>query len=231
MSGGSANPPAVLFDTDALIQLYVARFVTPLKCFRERFAMQPAVTPEVDAEVRSHFRHQGVAERYKKAEAARAIQVLDVHALRAWKPSLGDRFAETSPDALLDQILDRASQYHLHVDLGEAYTYAAAVELGLPAVSNDANAIRALRNNAMSVPVPMLRCFDVIALCVQAGFATVGDADDARRALREAEEHLPSAFRNAKFDDGIASFAARITDASVPALPGTAPDALRLFPT
>ncbi len=230
MPAGSANPPAALFDADAIMQLFVARFAMPLRCLRERFGVQPAVMPEVDAEVRSHLRHQGVADHFKKATQNGLIRILDVHALRDWKPSFQPSLAEISPNELLERSLNRASEYHVYADLGEAYTVAAAVELDLPAVSNDATALRALRNNGLPVPVPTLRSFDVVALCVQCGVSSNADADEVRTALRLAGESMPHAFRNAKFADGVSAFAPRIFDGSVAPLAGTVNNALRLTP-
>jgi hypothetical protein len=212
----SANPAVLLVDADAMIQVCFAGHVQPLRCLRDRYDVQPIVVEEVDAEVRSFQRKLGgnIPHLFDKAVTKGLLVVLTREELRARKPSLGPKFTETSVANLWADIEALGSEYNLRVDLGEAYTFAAAVILGVAAVSNDASAIRALRENSLQEPKPILRVFDLYTFALQAGAMTIRDVEDARSRLLGAGEHIPAAFRNQSVTDGLKAFAPRLVDAS-----------------
>jgi hypothetical protein len=61
------------------------------------------------------------------------------------------------------------AQYEGRIHRGEAFTFAAAVTLGLPALSNDFSAIKTLESNLLTLPTPVLRAFDLLVFCYQNG--------------------------------------------------------------
>ncbi|AKF08840.1 hypothetical protein DB32_005989 [Sandaracinus amylolyticus] len=140
--------------------------------------------------------------------------MLGVPTIRRIKSQLSGAIAEESPDAIWQRLQDLRDDYYRYVDIGESSTYAAALTLQMPTTSNDGNAIRTLLNNDVEVPVPVLRMFDLVAFAVQSGEMSVDAADDLRSRLLAAKEHVPKAFLNAGFADGLEAFRPRLVDGS-----------------
>jgi hypothetical protein len=115
-------------------------------------------------------------------------------------------------------------EYNKFADTGEAYTLAAAVTLGVPAMSNDKTALDALEYNGKALPSPVLRVFDLLAFSFQTSALEEKDCDKVRKELVQIHEHVPGAFRHASFIDGLGSFCPRILDAGVKTV-GTSPAA------
>ena len=100
--------------------------------------------------------------------------------------------------------------YYGHVGSGEAYTFAAALTLGMPALSNDFNAIRTLESNFHALPTPVLRTFDVLGFCYQSGCLELRVCEAVRSELLKNREGLPKAFMYASFQDGLKNFSPRL---------------------
>jgi hypothetical protein len=106
------------------------------------------------------------------------------------------------------------AQYEGHVHRGEAYTFAAAVTLGLPALSNDFSAIKTLEANFLSLPSPVLRAFDLLAFCHQSSCLELKACEEVRSELLKNNEGMPKAFMNASFEDGLKNFSPRLRAAA-----------------
>src|SRR5207253_1299565 len=106
--------------------------------------------------------------------------------------------------------------YRRFVDNGEAYTHAAALTLGVPALSNDLSALNALVTNGLSVPATVLRTFDLVTLCNQVNEMSDAECDDLRSFLVGEREYLPACFAKGSFSDGLRSFQPRLLDSAVP---------------
>lgn len=204
------NPSVLLCDTDALIQLFLTAAQTknlvPLRTLRDDYGIQPAIVAEVEIELMSHRKHGGkVGPELRKALGKGTLEVLDVGTMSKYVPG---HLAK----GVFGNYLTLGQQYAKVADRGEAYTLAAAVTLNVPALSNDVSALRALDFNNLAVPSPVLRAFDLLALCLQAGHLTDGECDAARKELVRCGEHVPAAFKNASFGGGMKHFCPRILD-------------------
>lgn len=139
------NPPLLLCDSDALLQLFIANNLKPLQALKTTYHMQPSIALEVDVELRW-------TRKYKK----RFVPQLD----KAMRNGVLTKLDQTSFQSLLSTATPGMSwgnyqalgqRYELVVQRGEAYTHAAAVCLGLPAMSNDQKAVFILTGQMMSV--------------------------------------------------------------------------------
>ena len=74
-----SNPLALVCDTDALIQLFIADELRPLLHLKKRYGIQPLVAPEVEFELRSnhHQKHDRIVAGLRKATSQGAIRVVD----------------------------------------------------------------------------------------------------------------------------------------------------------
>ena len=224
----SANPALIACDADALIQVFCVGRLEPLKCLRNRFDVQPIVVPEVELEILSHRRlGPTIAESFKKAVDKHLVRVLTIEELRSQLGS-GSPLAQRGCQAVWDDIQSRGEKYELYVDRGEAFTHAAAVELSVPVVSNDARSIRAMKENRLQTS-RTLRVFDLYALAVQTGQMQASDIGKVRARLQSQQESIPRAFANCSFEDGLGAFGVRVVDASLP-FPEGAENPLRLHP-
>jgi len=134
------NPALLLCDTDVLIQLFLANELRPLKELKRIFGVQPAVVAEVaDIELRwnGRYRARFVGET-EKALRSGVLERLDPAAFQGYLGGapVGSSWA---------QFQTLGVEYARHVQRGEAYTFAAAISLGMPAISNDFRAIETLR--------------------------------------------------------------------------------------
>lgn len=217
----------IAWDADALVQLLFVGRPEPLKCLRSRFDMQSIVVPEVELELLAHRRLNGVAEAFKKAVDKKLICVLTESELRT-RIEVGTHLSKRGCDAIWGDIQARGQKYELYVDRGEAYTHAAAVELAIPVVSNDARSIASMKQNALQTS-RTLRLFDILALAVQTEFIQPSDIGSIRGKLQVAGEMIPHAFKNCSFQDGLEAFRVRVVDASGAETAG-ADNPLRLRP-
>lgn len=137
-----SRPAFVLCDTDAVIQFLLTGETRPLRLLPARYSIQPLVVAEVEIELQSipRFRKR-IAPELKKALANGVLRILDQVVLEAHfgGPPAGSLAAASA----MTQIAALGREYQQHVDLGEAYTHAAAVTLGVPALSHDRTALNA----------------------------------------------------------------------------------------
>jgi hypothetical protein len=113
------------------------------------------------------------------------------------------------------------AQYYGHVDRGEAYTFAAGVTLSVPVASNDFSAIGTLQARMLTLPVPIIRCFDLLVFAYGAGILDLKACDKVRSELLKCGEGLPKAFQHASFEGGMEGFASRLLD-GIPSAPSAA---------
>lgn len=214
-----ANPRLLLCDTDSLIQLFLTaqhnQNLAPLRVLRDSYGIQPTIVEEVETELMWTRRHGArFVPLLKKAMGSGVIERLDVTVL-------GRHVGQAIVKSVHSSFQALGQQYSKYADPGESYTFAAAVTLAVPALSNDKSAVDALDYNGMALPSPVLRAFDVLALSYQVGALAEKECDKVRKELVQLGEHVPRAFRNASFLDGLAQFCPRILDGGVKAI-GTA---------
>jgi hypothetical protein len=125
------NPRLIICDSDALIQLFIANQLQPLKDLKNLYGIQPTVVQEVDIELRwlGHHRERFVPQ-LDKAMKSGLIARLD-------KPLFQSLVSTAPAGASWSTFQSTGAQYFGFVDKGEAYTHAAGVVLGVPTVSND----------------------------------------------------------------------------------------------
>lgn len=206
-----AQPAFVFCDSDALIQLFLVRDIRPLRVLRSKYSVQPVVTPEVEIELQSHRRFAArIAPELKKALDNGLLRLLDRSTLEShYGAPPGGTLAA---DAALAQIAKMGRQYQSYIDTGEAYTYAAAITVGTPALSHDRTALEALEKAGLPLPSTVLRIFDLICLAYQIGEMPVEDCEDFRKALIGEREFIPECFKNYSFYNGLKDFRPRIRD-------------------
>lgn len=202
------NPPLLLCDTDALFQYFIAGLRIPFQELKKTYGIQPAIVPEVEIEIRSN-RKYGTRCRasYGKAISSGAVQILDQKTLQEYLSKLSASVTYTGVQTL-------GAKYYQRVGRGEAYTFATAVSLGVPALSHDISAIRVLGEQGFEVPSPVLQLYDLLVCCYQTGVLTESDIDNARKLLLKEGEWMPAAFKNSSFVDGLKSFCPRLLDNS-----------------
>lgn len=131
-------------------------------------------------------------------------------------------------DATWQTIQSKGEQYEVHVGPGEAFTFAAAVSLEMPALSHDSQALHTLLNHDMATPVPVLRLFDLMVLFNQVGELSDKDCDLTRSTLTQFAEGVPREFANASYTVGLPNYSSRILDYTVATL-GSEPRDQRPF--
>ena len=204
------NPRILACDTDSLIQLFLTakynKNLIPLRVLRDDYGIQPTIVAEVETELMWTRRYGArFVPPLKKAIGNGLIEVLDQQVLAR---HVGDSIAKSVYGGF--QALGQ--QYSRFTDPGEAYTFAAAVTMGEPALSNDKSALDALEYNGMALPSPVLRMFDLLALSYQIGTLEEKECNQARQELIRLVEHVPRVFQNASFIDGLTHFCPRILD-------------------
>ena len=202
------NPPLLLCDSDALVQLFIANNLRPLQVLKNTFRIQPSIVLEVDVELRwmKKFKNRFVPQ-LDKALRNGVLMKLDQ---AAFQSHLGTATPGTSWGNY--QVLGQ--RYELVVQRGEAYTHAAAVSLGLPAMSNDGKAVVTLIGQMMNVAVPVLRLFDVLVCCHDHGVLDTKECEDIRSELLNEGQGIPGPFLNASFVKGAENFPCRLRTAN-----------------
>jgi hypothetical protein len=200
------NPALLLCDTDVLIQCFIADELQPLKELKRIFGVQPAIVMEVaDIELRwnSRYRARFVVET-DKAIRSGTLERLDPIAFQSY-------LSNAPTGSSWTQFQTLGTEYARHVQRGEAYTFAAAITLGMPAISNDFRAISTLRTQALALPCAVLRCFDLIAFSYQAGILDLASCEAFRNALFHSSEHIPKLFTGTSFEKGLPAFRSRLS--------------------
>ena len=224
-----SNPPFIICDADALIQIFAGGNVEPLRCLRSRFGVQPLATEEVEVEVRRFSRYgREIPDGFTKALSKGLLDLLTPAHLRKIIDKFPANVAADGADALWGFAQSRAREYNVRVDLGEAYTHAAAVELGVPALSNDGSAVRSMKENGLALPRAVFRAFDLYALTVQSAPDSI-DMGKVLGRLKSKGERFPKVFEHSKFEDALPAFDARVLDATRPAV-GNCGSPMRLSP-
>lgn len=201
-----ANPELLVCDSDVLAQLFIVNQVLPLRHIKESYGIQPVIVEEVDVEMRW-------LQRYKD----RFVYQLD-RAIKSGTLVLLDRGqfqlrVGTAPvGASWESFQTLGQQYEGRVHRGEAYTFAAALTLGSPALSNDYSAIRTLQSNFLTLPSPVLRTFDLISFCYSTGALTLKDCEEFRSKLLGASEVIPAPFQKTSFEKGLMDFTPRLLE-------------------
>jgi hypothetical protein len=198
------NPPILLCDSDALTQFFLADEVRPLRELKSKYGIQPAIVQEVDNELRwmRRFKDRFVQQLDKALKAA-TLKVLD-------GAEFHSHLSVAPVGASWASFQSLGSRYNGYVDLGEAYTFAAAVTLGFPALSNDFSAIRVLEGKMQALPTPVLRSFDLFAFCYHNNILSPNECETVRSSLLKELEGLPKAFQNTSFENGVKSFNTRL---------------------
>jgi hypothetical protein len=205
-----ARPPLLVCDTDALIQFLLIGEVRPLRLLRSKYSVQPVVVPEVEIELRSRKFGARIAPELTKAFSNGVLRMVDRATLEShYGGPPGGSMAAT---AALSQMTKNGGEYYRYVDRGEAHTYAAAMILGMPVLSNDKNALDVLSAAKLPVPVTVLRSFDLLALSYQVGVVSEADCDTFRSQLLHEKEHVPRCFAHKSFFNGLKEFSPRIRD-------------------
>src|SRR6266404_4681693 len=202
------NPRLLICDSDALIQLFIANELRPLKDLKNLYGIQPVVVQEVDIELRwlGHHRDRFVLQ-LDKAMKNGLVTRLD-------KPLFQSLVSAAPAGASWSAFQSIGAQYAGYVDKGEAYTHAAGVVLGVPTVSNDFRAIQLLQTQMMNLPAPVLRSFDLLAFALTSGTLAIQDCEKARSALLAAGEWVAKDFKNTSFQGGLSSFTCRLKESS-----------------
>lgn len=224
--------PAVLFcDSDALIQLFIADELQALWELKTKYGIQASIVIEVENELRTHRKYQRQVEpQLDKALKSKTVTTFDESALQAFLLGPSTSLVASAAASTWANIQASGSQYNLHVGIGEAYTYAVACALGVPALSNDSRALHVLMDAGFEVPRPVLRTFDVITFAYQIQLLTEAQCDRVRKELVARAEHVPQEFRNTSFGDGLERFSCRLLDNSVAAV-GAEPRSRHQFAT
>src|ERR1035437_319592 len=132
------RPPMLVCDADALFQGFLSD-IKPLQILRAKYAIQPVIVPQVEIELKSNRKLAArISYDLKKALSSGLIRVLDVAALSL----VG--IQDPAAQAIYNAIQQLGNQYLVYSDYGEAFTHAAAITLGVPAMSHDVSALRAL---------------------------------------------------------------------------------------
>jgi hypothetical protein len=204
------NPCLLPCDTDALIQLFLTaahtKSLIPLRMLKDDYGIQPAIVAEVEAELMQNRKFGAkFAPELRKAVGNGTLEVLDAAAFAKYVPA---HLAK----GVFGNFQTLGLQYNKHAHRGESYTLAAAVTLQTPALSNDKSALDVLDFNGLVLPTPVLRTFDLVSFCYQAGALDEKHCDSVRKELAQRNEHVPGPFKNASFIDGLKYFAPRILD-------------------
>ena len=123
--------------------------------------------------------------------------------------------SETPPTTSWASYQALGAQYDGYIGMGEAYTYAAAITFGVPAVSNDYRAIQTLQGQMLSLPTPVLRGFDLLVFALDVGILPMKDCERIRSELVKNGEGIPRAFTHSSFENGLKSFKCRLQEGKV----------------
>jgi hypothetical protein len=204
------NPNFLLCDTDSLIQLLLtaqhSNNLIPLRMLKSDYGIQPTIVAEVETELMWTRRYgTRFVPTLKKALSNGVIEVLDLS-------TISRQVGAPAAKSVHSGFIALGQEYSKYADKGEAYTFAAAVTLGTPALSNDKSALDALEFNGMQLPCPVLRVFDLLAISYQVAALGEKECDKIRQELRQLQEHVPRVFKNASFIDGLTKFCPRMLD-------------------
>lgn len=210
----SPNPLFLILDTSVLLPLIATDILKAIlpglyDTFRVASVVHPAVKGEAEFHLARNRKFLGQQEQLNKAFKKGTVSVLERGFLEKW-------FSRAAADALLDQIDQEGERLNVRVDRGEAYSHAASIVLGVPIVTGDQRAVRAMLNAGEPLPRPVLRFWDLVALGFQCGWMDANGCDRVRQRLREIGESLPPWLQHRSFQDGLCEFYPRLVSASCP---------------
>lgn len=205
------NPRFLFCDTDALFQILQTKQVRLLHKLSSTYSIKSIITPEVEAELHGNRKLRHLSAAMTKAIGNGTLNVLDGDLLIS-------HFAgsSTTATAVHGAIQQGGAQFSKRVGRGEAYTFAAASTLNMPALSNDMSAIRTLNSHGYDLPSPILRFFDLVTFGHQIGLLTESDCDKIRQELHAHGEGIPKSFDNVSFRSGLTQFCCRLLDGTIP---------------
>jgi hypothetical protein len=219
------SPRLLPCDADALIQALLASNLSPLQILKAEFGIQPVIVPEVEIELASNRKFGlRLSARVRKALANQTIRTLDSGVIQSYVGV--SVLAAAGTLAAIERL---GLQHENHVDYGEAYTHAAALTLGTPAMSHDLSALVALEQAGLPVPNPVLRYFDLVVLGYQVGAMSEADCDRTRQELLAENEWLPRCFEHHSFRDGLRAFCPRLLSGKRPPVGLATPPRLSSF--
>lgn len=197
------NPPVLVCDADALYQILLTNQVALLRYLRDHYGIQPVVVDEVDLDIKGNKKlFSAVGPDFKKALGNGTLTLLDGNYFR--------NLTGLPRNTTFQEIQLRGKRYNYFVGRGEAYTHAAGLCMGVPAMSNDWEAIKVLKGKGFDLPTPILRAFDLVCFGFQTGIITAPQCENFRKDLLKRGEHIPKAFSNASFTDGLNGFTPRL---------------------
>ncbi len=204
------NPRLLLCDSDVLVQLFLVDELRPLQKLKQSFGIQATIVLEVELELRWTAKHRArFVPQLDRALKHQTLVKLD--------PSLFQtHLNESPPGTSWGTFQTLGARNYGHVQRGEAYTFAAASTLCMPAASNDFRALEMLRQQMLSLPTPVLRCFDLLEFARQCGTLTLKECEEIRSGLLRKGEGIPRAFKHASFEDGLNNFTCRLKEGTAP---------------
>lgn len=207
------TPEAVLLDSDVFRQFVESNSTPQLRRFRAELGIQLGIVEEVELELRRRPDYIDAA--VVKALSSGALQLFDADLIRK-------HLFKSSPDtpvamATVAQIMEKGEELNRYVDPGEAYTFAVASELSIPAASNDGRAIDTLRRVGLPVPSPVLRFFDLLVVLYQSKILAADECDKIKGRLLGAGEWVPREFKGQTFEIGLKAFTPRLVNGDHPA--------------
>jgi hypothetical protein len=198
------NPALLLCDSDALVQFLLVPDLRPLQALIANFGIQPAIVLEVDLELRWLAKHKDrFVPQLEKALKHGTLVKLDQSKFQTY-------LGKAKPGTSWSTYQALGMLYYGYVQRGEAYTHAAAVSLGMPAMTNDQRAVRVLQEQMLTTAIPSLRSFDLLVFAKEAGILTIKACEDIRTELLAHDEGIPGPFLHASFEDASGSFPSRL---------------------
>lgn len=211
-----ANPSAIFVDADALNQLFLGNIFRILRELRVQYGIQAFIVPEVEIEVVSS---RAFGNRFhpalKKAVSNGILKILEEPRYSAILNSNSTLQASAVGISYSD-IQALGSAYNRRIDAGEAYTFAAAVKLGQPAISNDYSALATMSRTGLAFPPNVLRAYDLLVFGHQIELFSEKQCDEFRQALLAESEFIPALQKSTSFLKGLATFVPRLVDSSRP---------------
>jgi hypothetical protein len=201
----SAPEIPFIFDSDALIQIFIAGQQQILSTLATDFGVRAYLMNEVDTEVRSNKKFGSLVKpKLDKALKSQSLKLLTASDLDRLSGVFG------TPISLSD-IRELGKEYALDVGIGEAHTHAAGVLLKTPTVSNDMNAIKTLEVQCKDLPPTILRSFDLFGFMFFENYVSIHDSEQILKELKSQAEWMPSPLRHSSFELGIKNIGCRLS--------------------
>ncbi len=211
-TGSPANPQIIICDTDALIQIFIAREGELLKRLKRRYGIQPVIPEAVEGEItRRGLRNSSLfVPGFNKAVDNGALLLLEERII--------GEFTSNDPHSTYNSIQLMGQKNAIHIGPGEAHAYAAGVVLRAPVLSNDAKAVLIADRYEIKRPPQIIRAYDVFMLFHQNGELDERECDRIRQSLLKADEAMPFQVRNKSYRDGLHYVFPRLVDEAFPPL-------------